>query len=97
MATRTAIVRPGQTLPDLAIQYCGTVEAWPEIARMNGLGMTAETAPGAVLSLPGATDKRVQAYFKNGKYVPAAGDVANYIGFTEGIGFWAIGVDFEVQ
>ncbi len=97
MATRTAIVRPGQTFPDLAVQHCGNVAAWVEIANLNGFGMTEELAPGSVLKLPDPSDKRVVASFKANGLRPAAGDVGNFIGFTEGIGFWAIGVDFEVQ
>ena len=33
---RTATVKPGQTLPDIAIQYCGGMAAFPVLAALNG-------------------------------------------------------------
>ena len=94
--TRTATVKPGQTLPDLAIQWCGKADAWAGIARLNNLGMTAALAPGAVLLLPDVSDKRVRQYFQEGGYEPGVGEVTDWT-VLEGIGYWAISIDFEMQ
>lgn len=93
---RTATVKPGQALPDIAIQHCGHLGAWAGIAALNGLGLTDALAAGQVLQLPDQTDKRVVAYLKSGGHEPAAGEVQTFI-VLEGIGYWAIEDDFIVQ
>lgn len=89
-----AIVQSGQTLPDVAIQHCGSLSAWPLLASMNGLGMTDPLTPGTTLKLPTVSDKRTVAVFKAGKFSPAVGNILQY---GDGIGWWAIENDFIVQ
>ncbi|MBL7779925.1 MAG: LysM peptidoglycan-binding domain-containing protein [Saprospiraceae bacterium] len=92
---RNIIVQPGQTLPDIAVQYCGALSAFPEIARLNGLSLTANIAAGQALVIPAvATDKRVQQYFTQGGYVPASVGVK---ALDEGVSYWGIEYDFIVQ
>lgn len=88
------IVKPGQTLADISIQSCGGIGAWPELASLNGLGMTANLIGGQVLKLPDPVDKRTVAVFKTGGYFPAAGQIIPY---GDGIGWWIIQNDFIVQ
>jgi LysM repeat protein len=89
-----ATVKPGQTLADIAIEHCGGLSAWSELASLNGLPMTALLNPGQVLALPNPSDKRTVAFFKNGRYSPAAGQIVPY---GDGIGWWIIEQDFIVQ
>ena len=89
-----ATVKPGQTLADIAIQYCGGIGAWPELATLNGLAMTASLSGGQVLKLPAPVDKRTVAVFKTGEYFPAAGQIVPY---GDGIGWWIIQNDLIVQ
>lgn len=93
---RMTTVKPGQTLPDIAVQHCGHLSAWAGIAALNGLGLTDALAAGQVLKLPDIADKRVVAYLKAGGHEPAAGAVQAFV-VLEGIGYWAIEEDFEVQ
>ena len=45
-------VIPGQTLPDIAALYCGSMSKWPELAALNGLSITSELTGGQSLLLP---------------------------------------------
>lgn len=89
-----AIVKPGQTLADMAIQYCGSLSALPSLATLNGLSVTGALTPGQSLLLPDPVDKRVVAVFESGGYCPAVGQLVPY---GEGIGWWFIENDFIVS
>ncbi|MBV6442761.1 MAG: hypothetical protein EPGJADBJ_04485 [Saprospiraceae bacterium] len=93
---RTAVVKAGQTLPDIAVQYCGNMSAFPAIAALNGLNLTDEIVAGATLKLPPVVDKRA-AYILSGGYFPAAGRTLTQIGGLEGVDYWGIEFDFIVQ
>jgi len=93
--SRSITVQPGQTLPDIAVQYCGSLSAFPEVASLNGLALTASISAGQTLLIPAvATDKRVQLYFAQGGYVPASIGVK---AVEEGVSYWGIEYDFIVQ
>lgn len=94
---RSATVKPGQTLPDIAVQYCGSMAAFPALASLNGLNLTDDIAAGAVLFLPDVTDKRTAYIFKAGGYFPAAGRTLTQIGGLEGVDYWGIEFDFIVS
>lgn len=87
-------VEAGQTLPDIAIQCCGSLTAWSTLAALNGLGLTADLTPGQMLLLPDETDKRTAAFFAAGGYKPAAGSILIP---GSGISFMGIELDFIVQ
>ncbi len=89
---RTAQVRPGQTLPDMAIEHCGHISGWAEIARLNGLDMTAGLTAGQLLKLPEVQGKRVVKILCEGGWHPAAG----FSPVLEGIDFWGIEYDFVI-
>lgn len=95
MALRTAIVKKGQTLQDMAIQYCGRLDALSELAILNNLALTQEIVAGQELILPEISDKRVEVVFRTGSYFPAAGN--NFNQDFDGIGFWGIEFDFIVS
>lgn len=90
---QTAQVRPGQTLPDIAIEHCGHISSWAEIARLNGLDMTAGLTAGQVLKLPEVAQKRVVKILFEGGWHPAAGSTA----VLEGIDYWGIAYDFIIS
>ena len=75
--------RNNQTLPDIALQECGNIEAAFDIARLNGLSLTDELKTGQTLDgVKPAT-------------APSAGEVeaAPY----GGIGYMGIEIDFVVK
>jgi hypothetical protein len=84
---RSIIIQPGQTLADIAIQWCGSLSAWPLIAALNGLGFTDLLTAGTSLLVPEATEKRTAQYFAQGGYITE----------LEGIDYWYIELDFKVS
>lgn len=90
----TATVQSGQSLADIAIQYCGGLEAWSALAALNGVGMTAAITPGQVIKIPVPVNKRTVAVFKAGPHFPATGEIQPY---GSGISWWIIENDFIVQ
>lgn len=89
-----AIVQPGQSLADIAVQHLGSFDKIAELAVLNGLALTGSLQPGQALTLPTVADKRIVAFFKQGNYVPASGQV---ITTGEGISFMGIEFDFIVS
>lgn len=86
------IVRPGQSIWDIALQYAGSMEAAWEIARLNGLTVTTTLTPGQVLIMPPGVDTSLIRFFATGGYVPASDDT-----ILEGIDYWMVALEFEVQ
>lgn len=86
-----------QTIIDLAIQALGDASRAIEIAALNGLGVTDELTPGQELQIPDydITKTDVVQLFTNPALAPASMDDA--MSLDEGIDFWAIEMDFEVQ
>lgn len=86
------IVQPGQTLPDIAIQYCGDLAAWPSIASLNGLNITDVIEAGMSLMIPQPIKKNIVEAFANKGVVPASGSNA-----LEGIDYWMVLYEFIVS
>ncbi|MFT3750973.1 MAG: hypothetical protein QM768_21850 [Agriterribacter sp.] len=86
-----------QTITDIAIQEMGDAGRAIEIAALNELSLTDELTPGQELQLPDydITKTDVVQLFTNRALAPASMDDA--MSLDEGIDFWAIGIDFEVQ
>lgn len=93
--SRKAIVKSGQTLQDIAIQYCGELSAMAQVATLNGLALTDELQAGQELTLPAIVDKRMEAVYRSGGHFPAAGN--NAIEGFEGVDYWGIEFDFIVS
>lgn len=70
----------GQTLFDIALQYCGSVEAALDIAAMNDIAVTSYMRAGAFVALPGIKDKRVVAYYTNNSIKPASEWLPDMVG-----------------
>jgi hypothetical protein len=89
-----------QSLFDIAIQECGSIEAAFEIALVNGNNITDELINGEELTLPSVVNQKVVDLFSINEIKPATAitttDVAQTIA-DEGIEFWAIEVDFVIS
>lgn len=90
-----AVVQPGQTLLDIAIQYLGDESGLVSLAQVNNISVTTPLVAGTELKLPAVVNQIVSTYFKSGGYVPAA-DISDTQSL-EGIDYWGIEVDFIVQ
>ena len=89
-------ITPDQSLIDIAIQHDGSMEELFAIARLNNVSVTADLIPGAKLKMiDQVTDSRVVKMLKEGGWKPASAIAASAL--LEGIDYWAIETEFEVQ
>ena len=89
----------GQSLFDLAVQFSGSMEGLFDFAQLNKLPLTADLVPGTPVNLPKPVDKNMRAIIKALGIKPATAVSTSQGGeiTPEGIGYWAIGVDFMVN
>jgi len=92
----TIEIQKHQTLMDIAIQYCGTVEALAELAALNDLETTDDLTPGEYLLIPVIYEERVEKYFSDNNIQPVTA-ISEELGDEEGIEFWGIEYDFIVS
>jgi hypothetical protein len=91
-----------QSLLDVAIRHCGTVEAVVDIAILNNISITDDLVPGQLIALPAKDygNQEVINYFSGNKIDPATALTEEHTALIEGnsgIGFWEIGNNFIVQ
>jgi len=92
-----AIVLEGQSLFDIAIQECGSVEAVTAIAVLNDISVTDDLQVGQLLQIPMPVNKQVAKYYKSHNLKPATAGNLDFTNKDEGIGYWRIGIDFIVS
>jgi hypothetical protein len=87
-------IEANQTLLDIAIQELGDASRANEIAVMNGMSITDDLQPGAVLLIPEIARifKFLANIFKDRGNTPASAIIVE-----EGIEFWLLEKDFVVQ
>ena len=86
--------RNNQTLLDIAVQECGTVEAAFEIAERNGLALTDELNTGQKLDIV-MTTTREESVVQELAAAPSA-EETEMVPYG-GIGFMGIEIDFVVR
>ncbi len=95
------IVLEGQSFFDLATMYCGSPDVAYEFAELNEMAVTDEPEAGTRLKKPAVNNKQIAAYYADKALQPAT--ATTYISgggelpSDEGIGFWAIEIDFLVS
>ena len=93
-------VLPLQSLLDIAIQHTGSVENTFAIAVANGLSLTDDLPAGTEIKLPDSVNKDsdVLNYYTAKRLQPATAVIMlPEEERLEGIGYWAISVDFKVS
>lgn len=92
-------VRHNQTLIDIAVQEYGTPTAVVDLAVANGIGITDTLTPASSVTLPTgvAKDNDILAYYHKNSIHPATRHTENVEGINEGIGYWAVGIDFVIS
>lgn len=88
-----AISNNRQSLFDIALQYCGSASAVFDIAKLNGLSITAHLEAGTALDLPETYNKTIVNHYNNNDIQPAT-DTDNS---KDGIGYWILNSNFIVQ
>lgn len=92
-------VLDNQSLFDIAIQECGGIEAMFSIAELNELAITDALTPGREMLVPEFMNKQIANYYRLKNLKPATGISVETLDELreEGIGYWAIEVDFVVS
>ena len=96
----TTIILHNQSLLDLAVQHTGAVESVFAIAVANGLSLTDDLPAGAEIKIPDSVNKDsdVLNYYSAKRLQPATAVILPpEAERLEGIGYWAISVDFKVS
>ena len=94
------IILHNQSLLDLAVQHTGAVENTFAIAVANGLSLTDDLPAGVEIKIPdsGSKDSDVLNYYTAKRLQPATAVIMlPEAERLEGIGYWAISVDFKVS
>jgi hypothetical protein len=91
-----------QTLSDISVRHCGTIEALVAIAILNNISPTAELIPGQLIQIPlkDYGNQEVINYFVVNKVEPATALTEEHnvlIEGNSGIGYWIIENNFIVQ
>ena len=91
-----------QGLFDIALQHCGNAETAYDLAFDNGVSLTDDIAVGATFSnVPAAMNKDTVARYAAESIKPATAitttEINNILETGEGIEFWRIELEFEVQ
>lgn len=71
---KTITLLQGQSLFDIALQHCGSMEAAFDIAALNDIAVTDNPA-GMALQLPAPIDTMVVTYYKNNDIKPATAQI----------------------
>lgn len=95
------VVLEGQSFFDLATIYCGSPELAYEFAELNEMAVTDEPVAGTRLKKPTADNKKIATYYADKALQPATSILVLQGGGElpedEGIGYWAIEIDFVVS
>lgn len=88
-----------QSLFDLAVQACGSVESVFDVASLNGMAITDILIPGSAISVPDFRNLSVSEYYRLRRLRPATDITTENMDQLrdEGIDYWALEVDFVVQ
>lgn len=90
-----------QSLLDMALQHCGSLEAAFDMAELNGLNLTDDLETGIDIAIPNAYNTKVVQHYTVNSIQPAtaitAAEINSVLAVGEGIEFWGIEYDFIVQ
>lgn len=90
----TTQTKNGQTLLDVAMQQSGDATAAAALAIANEMSVTEKLAIGTELQNVDVMNSAVVDVFATQKINPASDDTYEIL---EGIGYWRIGIDFEIS
>lgn len=97
----TATVTTRQSLFDVAMQHCGTMEAAFDLAMLNELSLSDDLSSGSQIALVEPQDSRAVQTFAVNRQRPATAvtqsEILDILDQGEGIEFWGIEFDFEVS
>ncbi|MDY3337784.1 hypothetical protein PG279_01160 [Riemerella anatipestifer] len=87
-----------QSLLDTCLQHTGTIEGVFELAMANNMAITDDVEAGQIMKLPeGIKEDRDIFNYYAAKGIQPATAITEVVEKCEGIGCWAIGIDFKVS
>ncbi|MCQ2313282.1 MAG: hypothetical protein MJZ84_07550 [Paludibacteraceae bacterium] len=90
-----------QSILDLSLQHCGSLEAAYALADGNGVSISDDLITGEQLLAPKVMDKDVTLHYGVNSIQPAThitnAEINDILSIGEGIEFWAIEFDFMVS
>nr|DAY55047.1 MAG TPA: hypothetical protein [Caudoviricetes sp.] len=88
-----------QSLFDLSLQVCGSIEAVFELAKVNGMSITDALAPGQGLEYNANSirDKQVVQHYTNNRVIPSTAITEESKIMPEGVEYWSIELDFKIS
>lgn len=91
---------PGQSLLDVAVERCGSIEGALDLAVANDLVLGDELSANYELMKTSVIDEKIATVFTNISHKPATSvsgdDIEKESQGGEGISFWAVNIDFVV-
>lgn len=93
----TIKVKDRQTLLDIQLIACGSLEGIIEACALNGMAITDDLEDGQMLEMGPIIAPRVEAAYRNRGNSPATGLGAEGVRKFGGIGYMRVGVDFIVS
>ena len=93
-------IESNQNIFDISIIAFGSVEGLQNLIKRNNISASEILLPGTILNSKGnISNKSIVDYWKNKKTKPATGNILliNNEPVLEGIGYWAIAIDFKVS
>lgn len=88
-----------QSLFDLSLQVCGSIEAVFELAKVNGMSITDALVPGQVVeyNADSIRDKQVVQHYANNHVIPSTALPEESKIMPEGVEYWSIELDFKIS
>lgn len=93
----TVIVKNNQSVLDLGIQIAGALDAVFDLAIENDVSITDVLMVLSEFAPIKPQNREVVEYYINNNISPATGFVGSPLVDLQGIGYWAIGIDFIVS
>lgn len=91
-----------QSLLDVVLQLTGSISSLVEVAHHNNISITDDLVPGQKINIPRdvVVDNEIRNYYTAKEIKPATGmskEDRIVADKPEGISYWGINIDFEVQ
>ncbi len=94
---KTVEVLEGQTLIDLAMQELGDASRLFELSELNAMLPSDDLVAGQIIQVPEPTEEKREIVKALKSRKPATKNEILEEQLKEGIGYWAIGINFKVS
>lgn len=85
--------KAGQSLFDISIEHSGSIDSLMDIATANNMSITSHIATNSNININIVSNKKVIAFFASKTHKPASDTIDS----NEGVDYWALENNFEIQ